>query len=92
MSVALIVRAFNEEAHIGRLLTGVARQTEPPDDVLVVDSGSTDATRSIASAFGARIISIAPERFSFGRALNVGLAETDCFGGSIRQRSCLPRL
>jgi rhamnosyltransferase len=78
MSVALIVRAYNEEAHIGRLLTGVARQTEPPDDVLVVDSGSTDATRSIASAFGARIIPIAPERFSFGRALNVGLAATDC--------------
>ena len=78
MSVALIVRAFNEEAHIGRLLTGVARQTEPPDDVLVVDSGSTDATRSIASAFGARIVSIAPEQFSFGRALNVGLAATDC--------------
>jgi rhamnosyltransferase len=78
MSVALIVRAFNEEAHIGRLLTGVARQTEPPDDVLVVDSGSTDATRSIASAFGARIIPIAPEQFSFGRALNVGLTATDC--------------
>ena len=61
------------EAHIGRLLTGVARQTRLPDRVIVVDSGSTDATVSIAQAFGAETVSIAPETFSFGHALNVGL-------------------
>ena len=75
-TVALIVRCFNEEAHIGRLLTGVMRQTRPPDEVILVDSGSTDATLSIASAFDVRVMSIAPERFSFGHALNVGLSAT----------------
>jgi rhamnosyltransferase len=74
LRVSLIVRAFNEEKHIGRLLTGIARQTRVPDEVLVVDSGSTDATVSLAAAFGARIEHIAPSDFSFGRALNFGIA------------------
>jgi GT2 family glycosyltransferase len=37
-----------------------------------VDSGSTDATLSIASRYPVKILSIKPEEFSFGRALNLG--------------------
>jgi glycosyltransferase involved in cell wall biosynthesis len=72
-SVSLIVRCFNEEAHIGRLLTGVMRQTLRPDEIIVVDSGSTDATLAIASAFDVKVVHIAPGTFSFGGALNRGL-------------------
>jgi rhamnosyltransferase len=73
-SLSLIIRCFNEEAHIGRLLTGAYSQTHPPDEIVVVDSGSTDETLAIASTFDVRVISIAPEMFSFGHALNVGMA------------------
>ena len=73
-SVSLIIRCFNEEAHIERLLTGALSQTHPPEEIVVVDSGSTDETLSIASTFDVRIVSIAPELFSFGHALNVGVA------------------
>ena len=72
-SVSLIVRCHNEEAHIGRLLTGVLQQTRLPDEIIVVDSGSTDATLAIASAFPTTIVRIPPREFSFGRALNAGL-------------------
>jgi glycosyltransferase involved in cell wall biosynthesis len=71
--VSLIIRCHNEEAHIGRLLTGVSRQTQPADEIIVVDSGSTDATLAIASAFPVSIVPISSETFSFGRALNVGI-------------------
>jgi GT2 family glycosyltransferase len=37
-----------------------------------VDSGSTDATLSIASRYPVRILTIRPEKFSFGRSLNTG--------------------
>jgi rhamnosyltransferase len=73
-SVSLIVRCFNEEAHIGRLLTGALSQTHPPEEIVVVDSGSTDETLFIASTFDVQVVSIAPELFSFGHALNVGIA------------------
>ena len=72
-SVALIVRCFNEERHIGRLLTGALQQTRPPDEIIVVDSGSTDHTVTIASAFDVTLVTISPEEFSFGRALNRGV-------------------
>jgi glycosyltransferase involved in cell wall biosynthesis len=72
-TLSLVIRCHNEEAHIGRLLTGVMHQTRRPDEIVVVDSGSTDATLAIASAFDVRIVHIAPEDFSFGRALNHGL-------------------
>lgn len=79
LTTAVVIRCFNEEAHIGRLLTGVVRQTRRPEQILVIDSGSTDATLSIAAAFPVEVVHIAPEDFSFGRALNVGLraAHTD---------------
>jgi rhamnosyltransferase len=72
--VGLIIRCFNEEAHIGRLLRGALQQTRPPDEIIVVDSGSTDDTVSTALSFDVEVVSIAPERFSFGYALNVGLS------------------
>jgi rhamnosyltransferase len=75
-TLSLVVRCFNEEAHIGRLLTGVFQQTRVPDEIIVVDSGSTDATLPIVSAFDVKIMELAPESFSFGRALNIGLATT----------------
>jgi rhamnosyltransferase len=73
-SVSLIIRCFNEEKHIGRLLAGVLSQTHLPNEIVVVDSGSTDDTLAVAAAFDVRVVSIAPELFSFGYALNVGIA------------------
>jgi glycosyltransferase involved in cell wall biosynthesis len=67
-----VVRCYNEEQHIGRLLSGVLQQTMQDVEIIVVDSGSTDATVSIASRYPVEIVSIRPEQFSFGRSLNVG--------------------
>ncbi len=71
---SVVVRAFNEAKHIGRLLTGIQRQTLQDVEVVLVDSGSTDATVEIASRFGVRLVSIRPEEFTFGRSLNRGIA------------------
>ena len=74
-SVSIIIRCFNEQKHIGKLLFGIKTQHFDGDvEVLVVDSGSTDDTVAIAGKHGAKIVSIAPEEFSFGRALNMGCA------------------
>ena len=72
LRVSLVVRALNEASHIGKLLDHAAAQTQPPDEFILVDSGSTDRTVDIALSHGAQAIHIAPEEFSFGRALNLG--------------------
>lgn len=71
-SVSVVIRCRNEEAHIGRLLTGLVRQRERPDEIIIVDSGSTDATLAIASAFPVRVVQVEQQDFSFGAACNVG--------------------
>ena len=73
--ISLVVRARNEAAHIGRLLDAALAQTQPPDEIVVVDSGSTDRTVEIAArAKRTRLIHIAPREFTFGRSLNRGIA------------------
>lgn len=74
MQCSLIVRAFNEERHIGRLLEGVRRQTVQDVEIILVDSGSTDATAAIAARYGAQVVHIPPAEFTFGRSLNLGIA------------------
>jgi glycosyltransferase involved in cell wall biosynthesis len=70
--VSAVIRAYNEGKHIGRLLEGLEQQTVKPDEIILVDSGSTDDTVEIARAAGCRIVHIDKSEFSFGRALNRG--------------------
>jgi rhamnosyltransferase len=72
--VSAVIRAYNEEQHIGRLLKGLDRQTVKLDEIVLVDSGSTDNTVAIAEAAGCQVVHIAKNEFSFGRALNKGCA------------------
>lgn len=71
---SVIVRCYNEGRDIGRLLEGISRQTVKDVELIIVDSGSTDRTHDILSAYKHKLVHIAPERFSFGRALNLGCA------------------
>ncbi len=70
--VSIVIRCFNEERHLGRLLHGVMQQTLREVEIVIVDSGSTDGTITVAERFPTRILSIKPEDFSFGHSLNVG--------------------
>ena len=72
--VSAVIRAYNESRYIGRLLKGMAQQTVKPDEIILVDSGSTDDTVQIAESAGCRVVRIAKDEFSFGRALNRGCA------------------
>ena len=42
MNCSIVIRAYNEEKHIARLLEGIRQQTVKDVDVILVNSGSTD--------------------------------------------------
>jgi len=73
---SIVVRAFNEEKHIGRLLSGIMHQSVDDIEIVLVDSGSSDATVAIASRYPVKIMHIHPEEFTFGRSLNRGIEQT----------------
>ncbi len=52
--VTVIVPALNEEATIGDLLDALLGGTRPPDEIVVSDGGSTDATREIVASYADR--------------------------------------
>ena len=51
VKVSVVIPALNEEAHLGGLLSDLAAQTSPADEVFVVDASSRDGTVSVAGRF-----------------------------------------
>ena len=73
MNCSIVIRAYNEEKYIGRLLEGIRQQTVRDVEIILVDSGSTDGTVAVAESFGARVVKIPSTEFTFGRSLNFGI-------------------
>lgn len=50
MSISIVIPLFNKQGYIEETLTSLARQTRLPDQVIVVDDASTDASAARAAA------------------------------------------
>jgi len=74
MHVSIVIRTKSEAEHLATVLEAIGWQEHPCREVIVVDSGSTDGTLEIAERFRARIVTIEPQSFTYGYALNVGVA------------------
>ena len=78
--VALVVPAFNEEASISACLDSICAQSWRELDIVVVDGGSTDATRAIVADFAAhddRVRLIDNPGRTQPAAMNTSLAHID---------------
>lgn len=74
MLASIVIRTYNEERYLSELLGAISRQKSDvvAKEIVIVDSGSTDATLQIAKSFDCRITHIKKSSFTFGRSLNVG--------------------
>jgi rhamnosyltransferase len=70
-SASVIVRCKDKVDTIEHTFLALRRQTHPVE-IVVVDSGSTDGTLDIARQYADVLVEMAPEDFTFGRALNLG--------------------
>ncbi len=75
--LSVIVTTRNEEANIATCLAAFAPwRARGEIETIVVDNGSTDATRTLAEAAGARVFQQGPERSAQrNRGVRVGAAE-----------------
>jgi glycosyltransferase involved in cell wall biosynthesis len=72
ISLCMIVR--NEEENLARCLNSVANVV---DEIIIIDTGSTDRTVEIAKSFGARVFNH-PWEGSFSKARNYSLKYATC--------------
>jgi len=73
MSLSICIITFNEEVNIGRTLESIR---EIADEIIVVDSGSTDSTVSIAQSYGAKVF--VESWKGFARQKNSALDKARC--------------
>ncbi len=70
----MIVRVRDEAAALDRCLALIGAQTGvgSAPELIVVDNESADDSAAVARRHGAQVVRISRERFTFGRALNLG--------------------
>lgn len=67
--ISVLIRTFNSTRTLSRVLQALI--LEDQDELIVIDSGSTDSTISLAQDYGARILVTKPP-FNYSSSLNLG--------------------
>jgi len=70
MRISVVIPTFNSERTIRMTLKSLFRQTVSPDEILIVDDGSTDSTISILESYKPRITVFRQEHGGLTRARN----------------------
>lgn len=71
MKISVVIPTYNSAPFIRITLDSVLAQTRPPDEILVLDDGSTDETVSILRSYGPHIIFHAQQNRGVAHARNV---------------------
>ncbi len=75
-SISVIIPTYNYGRFIAEALQSVLRQTLRPDEIVVVDDGSSDETRDVVSGFGEDVKYVYQANAGVCAARNVGVAES----------------
>jgi cellulose synthase/poly-beta-1,6-N-acetylglucosamine synthase-like glycosyltransferase len=71
--IAAIIPAHDAAGRVGRAVTSLHRQTRPPERILVMSDGSTDATVDVALQAGAEVLLTVDNLHHRAGALNQAL-------------------
>lgn len=75
-SIAVVIPAYNVEQYIDQAIESVLNQPRKPDEIIIVNDGSTDKTREVISKYESNplIRVLDTDNRGLGPARNVGLA------------------
>lgn len=81
LSLSIIIPVYNEEHHIKKCLQAISEQTVSPDEVIVVDNNSTDASIALAKEFPfVKVIHEKTQGVVFARDAGFDAAQSDVIG------------
>jgi glycosyltransferase involved in cell wall biosynthesis len=73
MKISVVIPVYNTERYIAEAIDSVLAQSRPPDEIIVVDDGSTDRTLAILAQFVPRIVVVRQAHSGPAIALNRGI-------------------
>lgn len=76
-SVSVVIPAYNAEGSIRQAINSVLNQTHQPDEIIVVDDGSTDSTAEIVKTFQ-QVTYIYQDNAGVSAACNTGIKNASC--------------
>jgi glycosyltransferase involved in cell wall biosynthesis len=72
-SVSVVIPVRNGERFLAEAIESAIGQSRPPQEVIVVDDGSTDSTSAVAGAFESRVRYVGQPPLGVATALNCGV-------------------
>jgi glycosyltransferase involved in cell wall biosynthesis len=72
--VSIVISSFNYERFLAQAIDSALSQTWPAVEVIVVDDGSTDGSRTVIERYGAHVHAILKANGGQGSSLNAGFA------------------
>jgi glycosyltransferase involved in cell wall biosynthesis len=73
-AISVIIPTYNCAQYLRESLDSILGQTHAPQEVIVVDDGSTDDTAKVLAAYGGHISAVAAPHRGYAAARNLGLS------------------
>jgi len=70
MTISVIIPTYRAASHLPSLITALRTQTLPADEIIAIDTTSSDGTAEIAKRENLTVMSVLPQDFRHGRARN----------------------
>lgn len=78
ITVSVLIPTYNRAHVVAEAIDSVLEQDPPPDQVIVIDDGSTDDTASVLARYGDRIEVVCQANAGVAAARNAGLGRARC--------------
>ncbi|MBB4379899.1 glycosyltransferase [Bradyrhizobium sp. SBR1B] len=75
-TISVIITNYNYEEYVGHAIESVLSQTRLPDEIIVIDDGSTDSSRDIIRSYGERVQSVFQSNQGIRSVTNSGYASS----------------
>ena len=72
----MVIPVYDGADYLGEAIDSVVGQTRPPDEVVIVDDGSADATPEVIASYGDRVTAIRQPHLGNATAVNRGIEAT----------------
>jgi len=77
-AISVVIPAYNIGKLVARAIDSVLAQTHQPDEIIVVDDGSTDDTADIIKSYGSKVRYVYQVNLGLAGARNTGIKTANC--------------